>query len=203
MVKNPPANAGDTGFDPWVGKIPWRRKWHPTPVFLPGESHGQRSPVGCSPWGRRESDTTRDRARTPKQARGLTTLTRQWNLRPGGYCSAPPPGAPGSAHGPASGQEGGHTGPRLGEEPGGRCEELPTSYLHSEPGDLPTGSLSQGTVLICGGERQVFPPYFLLSGVPDPPTRHPPPTPWDHPRGHFCTDLGVRILLSWGLCPGR
>jgi len=30
------------GFDPWVGKIPWRRKWHPTPVFLPGESHGQR-----------------------------------------------------------------------------------------------------------------------------------------------------------------
>ena len=127
--------------------------------------------MGCSPRGRRESDTTRDRARTPKQARGLTTLTRQWNLRPGGYCSAPPPGAPGSAHGPASGQEGGHTGPRLGEEPGGRCEELPTSYLHSEPGDLPTGSLSQGTVLICGGERQVLPPYFLLSGVPDPPTR--------------------------------
>ena len=30
------------GFDPWVGKIPWRRQWHPTPVFLPGESHGQR-----------------------------------------------------------------------------------------------------------------------------------------------------------------
>ena len=35
-------------FDPWVGKIPWRRKWLPTPVFLPGESHGQRSPAGCS-----------------------------------------------------------------------------------------------------------------------------------------------------------
>ncbi|XDA86191.1 hypothetical protein R6Z07F_015941 [Ovis aries] len=34
------------GFDPWVGKIPWRRKWPPTPVFLPGESHGQRSLVG-------------------------------------------------------------------------------------------------------------------------------------------------------------
>ena len=32
-----------TGFDPWVGKVPWRRKWHPTPVFLPGKSHGQRS----------------------------------------------------------------------------------------------------------------------------------------------------------------
>ena len=36
----------------------WRRKWQPTPVFLPGESHGRRSPVGCSPWGRTESDTT-------------------------------------------------------------------------------------------------------------------------------------------------
>ena len=46
------------GFYPWVGKIPWERKWRPTPVFLPGESHGQRSLVGYSPWGRRESDTT-------------------------------------------------------------------------------------------------------------------------------------------------
>ena len=38
-------------FDPWVGKIPGRRKWQPTPVFLPEKSHGQRSPVGYSPWG--------------------------------------------------------------------------------------------------------------------------------------------------------
>ena len=38
-------------FDPWVGKIPWRRKWQPTPVFLPGKSHGQRGLVGYSPWG--------------------------------------------------------------------------------------------------------------------------------------------------------
>ena len=37
-------------FDPWVGKIPWRRKWQPTPVFLPGKSYGQRSLVGYSPW---------------------------------------------------------------------------------------------------------------------------------------------------------
>ena len=36
----------------------WRRKWQPTPVFLPGEFHGQRSLVGCSPWGHTESDTT-------------------------------------------------------------------------------------------------------------------------------------------------
>ena len=44
VVKNPAANAGDLrlGFDPWVRKIPWRRPWQPTPVFLPGEAHGQR-----------------------------------------------------------------------------------------------------------------------------------------------------------------
>ena len=39
--------------DPWFGKIPWRRKWPPTPAFLPGESHGQRSLVGYSPRGRK------------------------------------------------------------------------------------------------------------------------------------------------------
>ena len=44
-------------FVPWVGKIPWRREWRPTPVFLPGEFHGQRNPVGYSPWGCKESDT--------------------------------------------------------------------------------------------------------------------------------------------------
>ena len=42
----------------WVGKIHWRRKWQLTPVFLPGKSHGQRSLVDYSPWGRKESDTT-------------------------------------------------------------------------------------------------------------------------------------------------
>ena len=45
-------------FHPWVAKIPWRRAWQPTPVFLPGESHGQRSLVGYSPWGCKKSDTT-------------------------------------------------------------------------------------------------------------------------------------------------
>ena len=40
------------GFDPWVRKIPWKKEWLPTPVFLPGESHGQRSLGGCGPWGR-------------------------------------------------------------------------------------------------------------------------------------------------------
>ena len=45
------------GFSPWVGKIPWRRKWQPTPVFLPGESHRQRSLAGYSPKGCKQSDT--------------------------------------------------------------------------------------------------------------------------------------------------
>ena len=58
--KNWPANAGDLKrhwFDSWVRKIPRRRAWQPTPVFLPGESHGQRSLVGYGPWGCKESDT--------------------------------------------------------------------------------------------------------------------------------------------------
>ena len=46
------------GFDPWVGKTLWRRKWQPTPVFLPGKSHGWRSLADYSPWGSKESDTT-------------------------------------------------------------------------------------------------------------------------------------------------
>ena len=51
--------CGRSGFDPWVGKIPWRRKWQCTPVLLPGKSHRQRSLVGYSPWGHKESHTTK------------------------------------------------------------------------------------------------------------------------------------------------
>ena len=47
------------GFDPWIGKIPWRKKWQSTPVFLLGESHRQRNLAGYSPWGRKESDMTK------------------------------------------------------------------------------------------------------------------------------------------------
>ena len=53
-------NAGDLGLTPGIGKISWRRKWQPTPVFLPGESHRWRSLAGYSPWGRKESDTILD-----------------------------------------------------------------------------------------------------------------------------------------------
>ena len=54
--KQSACNVGRPGLDHWVGKIHWRRAWQPTPVFLPGESHGQRSLVGYSPWGRRVWD---------------------------------------------------------------------------------------------------------------------------------------------------
>ena len=54
VIKNPPASAGDVGFIPGSGRSPRRREWQPTPVFLPGKSHGQRSLQGYSPWGCRE-----------------------------------------------------------------------------------------------------------------------------------------------------
>ena len=51
-------NAGDLGLIPGLGRIPWRMEWQPTPVFLPGEFHEQRSLVGYSPWGCRDSHMT-------------------------------------------------------------------------------------------------------------------------------------------------
>ena len=58
VIKNPPATTGvmRCRFDPWVRKIPWRKAWQPTPVFLPGESHKQRSLVGYISSGHIESD---------------------------------------------------------------------------------------------------------------------------------------------------
>ena len=58
VVQNLPANAGDVGFNPWVGKIPARGERQPILVFVPGKSRGQRSLVGCSPWGHKELDMT-------------------------------------------------------------------------------------------------------------------------------------------------
>ena len=61
LVKNLPASAGDirdVGWIPELGRFPWRRKWQPTSVFLPGESHGQRSLAGYSPYSCQELDMT-------------------------------------------------------------------------------------------------------------------------------------------------
>ena len=55
-IKNPPVNAGNSRFNPWVRKVPWRRNWQLTPVFLPGESRGQKSLAGYSSRGHKESE---------------------------------------------------------------------------------------------------------------------------------------------------
>ena len=53
--KESACSASRPGHNPCVGTIPWSRKWQPTPVFLPGESYGQKSLVGYSPWGHKET----------------------------------------------------------------------------------------------------------------------------------------------------
>ena len=69
-VKNPLANARDVkrhGFNPWVGKILWTRKWQSTPVFLSGESRGQRSLAGYRPLGHKELGTTEVTKQAPTE----------------------------------------------------------------------------------------------------------------------------------------
>jgi len=61
VVRNPPAMQ-ETRVPSLVGEDPWRRKWQPPPVFLPGKSHGQRSLVGSNPWGRKDSNMTKQLA---------------------------------------------------------------------------------------------------------------------------------------------
>ena len=62
--KESDCNAGDPGSIPGLRRCPWRREWQPTPVFLPGEFHGQRSLVGYSPWNHKELDTTEELTHT-------------------------------------------------------------------------------------------------------------------------------------------
>ena len=71
-------------FNPWVGKIPWRSEWQPTPVFLPGESHGQRSLAGYSPWGRKKLDMTGQQTPSPSTLSywlGKNRSTRKWKVK--------------------------------------------------------------------------------------------------------------------------
>ena len=64
------------GFDPWVGKIPWRRKWKPTPVVLAWRIPWTEEPVGYSPWGHRESHTTRPRAQAEKRLSNIANILK-------------------------------------------------------------------------------------------------------------------------------
>ena len=79
----------------WIRKILWRRKWQPTPVFLPGESHGQRSLAGCSLWGHKESDMTEPLSTFTAVARGVSLRTWTWHCRtPSPFFSSLLPGLP-------------------------------------------------------------------------------------------------------------
>ena len=66
-------------FDAWVGKILWGRTWHPTPVFLPGKSYGQKSLAGYSPWGHEELDMT-EHARALGGADGGIEVGKAWSV---------------------------------------------------------------------------------------------------------------------------
>ena len=94
------------GFDPWVGKILWRRKWQLTPVFLPGKAHGQRSLAGSSTWGHEESDMT-------KRLNNNIASCSQWHPTPVLL--------PGKSHGQRS---------LAGSSPWGRQESDTAERLH-------------------------------------------------------------------------
>ena len=68
--------CGRPRFNSWVRKIPWRREWLPTPVFLPGELHGQRRLAGYTPWEHKESDTTESHTHTHTHTQSLPLPTR-------------------------------------------------------------------------------------------------------------------------------
>ena len=78
--KQSACNAGDPGWIPWAWKISWRREWLPTPVFLPGEFHEQRSLAGYSPWSHKESDKTEWLTLTLLQFLELFKDERSWPL---------------------------------------------------------------------------------------------------------------------------
>ena len=89
MVKNLPAMR-ETRVNPWARKIPWRREWVPTPVFLLGEFHELRSLVGYNPWGHKELDATErlthTHTHTHTRGRGCgeytTAAVRDWKVCP-------------------------------------------------------------------------------------------------------------------------
>ena len=77
FLKVPP-NTPKTWFNSWIGKSPWRREWLPTPVFLPGEFHEQRSLADYSPWGCKELDMTE---RLPNTPNGFVDDETEWSVR--------------------------------------------------------------------------------------------------------------------------
>ena len=178
MVKN------HCGFDPWVGKLPWRRTWHPTPVFLPGESHGHSSSAGYSPWSHKESDRTEhhrnQKARTlsdfplssqmPEQAPRAQGPAAS-GLRPASLsslCSSQLPSTPAPTSGPLQPCV-------LCPLQGGSSSFLPQPCA---PGESLQTSLSKPTPV--SQRRRKDPELVLILGLRTPPSLHvrahsPPP----------------------------
>ena len=117
------------GFDPWVGKIPWRRKWQPTPVFLPGESHGQRGPEGYSPRGHKDSEMNERLSVHKHNILTVESSASRCHLVP---C---PPSPPGAAPGICGWDVG--SGSWLGTETGVRDGVLHLPALQDSPGGRP------------------------------------------------------------------
>ena len=92
VVKNLPAMQDTQGFvfNPWVGKMPRSRKWHPIPVFLPGKFHGQSSLADYSPWGHKELDTMEQLSARARTRTHTHTHTHTHTLSPGHTTPAPP-----------------------------------------------------------------------------------------------------------------
>ena len=82
---------GRSGFNPWVGKIPWGRKWQPTPAFLPGKSHGWKCLAGYGPWGHNESDMTESLYFVGRITALTADLSFQLLQRSSWYCVAQGP----------------------------------------------------------------------------------------------------------------
>ena len=121
VVKNPPANAGDSrdaGSTPGSGKMPWSRKRQLTLVSLPGESHRQRSLAGYSPWGRKEPDSTE---RLSKQQRSEYCVLQSTYI----FTDADHPHRQGTCCGSVSSV-------KTPGDPRSRCTHQPASTLHAD-----------------------------------------------------------------------
>ena len=78
-ITNPPHRK--CGFDPWIWKIPWRKKWQPTPAVLPGKSHGQKSQAGCSPWGHKSQSRPSLNTECQKKSTIFIITEKKWRGR--------------------------------------------------------------------------------------------------------------------------
>ena len=138
-------------FNPWVEEIRWRKAWQPAPVFLPGESHGQRSLVRYSPWGHKESNTTEETQHTRMRVHVITAL-RQCLSSTGSFClEHPPPHPAGSLERSA---------------PAFPSPLNPVPALYSRCSwDIPTSNTTSTTIINCLATCRPLPPGWEVLRV--------------------------------------